>query len=158
MKSRNPCMWGCGAWSLEEYKQKVCGWFPDSAERDAECRVCRIWASLNAHKRCDMCVKRIYIFAVGLLATLIVETTFIKDFKFVPLIFVTIGFGSQIPLRRAIFYGLGAQTQGYEPSGYKGKFPEFRSLGLLEERIVIRRRSHGHRIRTDNWHTLPSPK
>ena len=39
----------------------------------------------------------------------------IKDFKFVPLMFVPLGFGPQIPLMRAIFHGLGIQTQGYKP-------------------------------------------
>ena len=32
-----------------------------------------------------------------------------KDFKFVPFMFVTLGSGSQIPLSRAIFHGLGIQ-------------------------------------------------
>ena len=39
----------------------------------------------------------------------------VKDFKFVPLMFVTLGFGSQIPLLRTTFHGLGTQTQGYKP-------------------------------------------
>ena len=43
-----------------------------------------------------------------------------KDVKFVPVMFVSLGFESQNPLLRAIFHGLGTQTQGYKPSGYKG--------------------------------------
>ena len=42
----------------------------------------------------------------------------VKDVKFVPLMFVTPGFGSQLPLFRAIFHFLGTQIQGYKP--YKG--------------------------------------
>ena len=34
----------------------------------------------------------------------------VKDFKFAPLMFVTLGLGSQISLLRAIFRGLGAQS------------------------------------------------
>ena len=47
-----------------------------------------------------------------------------KDCKFVPLMFVTLGVGSPIPLLRASFHGLGTQTQGYKPKGYEGKLPE----------------------------------
>ena len=39
----------------------------------------------------------------------------VADSKVVPLMFVNLGSGSQIPLLRAIFRGLGTQTQGYEP-------------------------------------------
>ena len=42
-----------------------------------------------------------------------------KDFKFVPLVFVTLGFGAQISLLRAIFHGFGTQTQGTNPKGTK---------------------------------------
>ena len=34
--------------------------------------------------------------------------------KFERLVFVTLGFESQIPLLRAIFHGFGTQTQGYK--------------------------------------------
>ena len=34
----------------------------------------------------------------------------VRDFKFVPLVFVTLGFGSQIPLLRAVFHSLAAQN------------------------------------------------
>ena len=44
----------------------------------------------------------------------------VKNFKFVSLMFVTLGLGSQIPLLRAIFHGLGTQTQGDKPWGLKG--------------------------------------
>ena len=48
-----------------------------------------------------------------------------KDFEFVPLMFVTLGFGSKIPLlNKAIFRGLGTPIQGYKRSGYKGKLAE----------------------------------
>ena len=43
----------------------------------------------------------------------------VKDLWFAPLMFATLGFGSQIPLLRAIFHGLGTQTQGY-----KGQLPD----------------------------------
>ena len=39
----------------------------------------------------------------------------VKDSKVVPLMFVNLGSGSQIPSLRAIFRGLGTHTQGYEP-------------------------------------------
>ena len=39
---------------------------------------------------------------------------FFKDFKFVPLMFVTLGLRSQIPLVRAIFRGLGTQIPGVQ--------------------------------------------
>ena len=38
--------------------------------------------------------------------------------------FVTLGFGSQMPLLRAIFRGLGTQTQGYKREGTKEKLPD----------------------------------
>ena len=38
------------------------------------------------------------------------ETPKVKDFKFVPLMCVPRSFGSQIPLLRAIFHGLGTQN------------------------------------------------
>ena len=50
----------------------------------------------------------------------------IKDFKFVPLMFVPLGSGSQMPLLRAIFHDLGTQTQGYKTQGYKGKLLDVR--------------------------------
>ena len=39
----------------------------------------------------------------------------LPDFKFVPLMFVTLGLGTQIPILRTILHGLGTQTQGYKP-------------------------------------------
>ena len=50
-------------------------------------------------------------------------TTSIKDFKFVPSMFVILGFGSQIPLLKAVFHGLGTQAQRYKLQGYKGQLP-----------------------------------
>ena len=39
---------------------------------------------------------------------------FINDFKSVPVLFVTLGLGSQILFFRAIFHGLGTQTPGVQ--------------------------------------------
>ena len=60
----------------------------------------------------------------------------VKDFKFVALMFVTQGFGSQIPFLRAIFHGLGPKPKGTDPQGTKEHPPEIRgevlsSLGLV---------------------------
>ena len=45
----------------------------------------------------------------------------LKDVKFIPLMYVTLGFGSQIPLLRAIFHGLETQTPGVQTQGTKDK-------------------------------------
>ena len=50
----------------------------------------------------------------------------IKDFKFAPLMFVTLGFGSQKASLRAIFHGLEAQNPRAQTLEYKGKLPDLR--------------------------------
>ena len=64
----------------------------------------------------------IYAYEIGLLQVCVELSSYdlirlrrFKDFKFVPLMFVPLGFGSQIPLLRAIFHGLRTQTPGYKP-------------------------------------------
>ena len=47
----------------------------------------------------------------------------VKDFKFVPLMFVPLSFGSQIPLLRAIFHGLGTQTPRVQTLRVQRKTP-----------------------------------
>ena len=48
----------------------------------------------------------------------------VKDCKFVPFMFVTLGFGSQIPLLRAIFHGLGAQNPRVQALRVQRKAPD----------------------------------
>ena len=48
----------------------------------------------------------------------------LKDFKFVPLMFVPLSFGSQISLLRAIFHNLGTQNPRVQTEGYKGKLSD----------------------------------
>ena len=53
----------------------------------------------------------------------------IRDFKFVPLLFVPLGFGFQMPLLTTIVHGLGAQNPRVQTIRVQRKLPEFRAEG-----------------------------
>ena len=48
---------------------------------------------------------------------------YFEDFKFVPLMFVPLSFGPQIPLLRAIFHGLGTQNPRVQTLRVQRKTP-----------------------------------
>ena len=72
-------------------------------------------------------------FRVKLAECMLLGVSGVKPFE--DLMFVTLGFGSRISLLRAIFHGLGTQTQGTKPKGTKDNSP---ILGL-NSRGMLRR-------------------
>ena len=59
----------------------------------------------------------------GNIYDLAVAASRIKDFKFLPLMFVPLSFGSQIPLLRAILPGLGTQNPRVQTLRVQRKTP-----------------------------------
>ena len=58
-------------------------------------------------------VRRNCLLALGEATSLCPLT--LQDLEFVLEMLVTLGFGSQTPLLRTIFHGLGTKAQGYKP-------------------------------------------
>ena len=71
-----------------------------------------------------------FLTASGRSIRLKIDTEYFKDFKFVPLMFVTLGFGPQILLSRAIFHGSG--TQAHKPKRTTPKGAKENSLSIQE--------------------------